>query len=70
MAKKYKTFGKRFCTYCGKEEMYYIDLNGTPVGICKCGNTDWWSSRKTPEDVKARYKDRLKPADVPYLFLD
>ena len=69
MKKRYKVFGQRFCTYCGKDEMYYIDYNGKPLGLCDCGNTDWCSG-ETEADVKKRYGTRLKPADIDILILE
>lgn len=66
---KFRVFGQRFCTYCGTNQMYYIDFNGIPLGICNCGNTDWCDG-KTETEVKKQYGARLKPADIPFLEMD
>lgn len=64
-----KVFGKRFCTYCGKEEMYYItDDGGRPYGVCSCGNEDYCDG-ETVEQVKKRFGAKLKPADIDTLTL-
>lgn len=70
MKKRFKVFGQRFCTYCGKDEMYYIDYNGRPLGLCDCGNVDYCDHDKTEADVKKRYGTRLKPADIDVLILE
>ena len=67
--KRFKTFGQRFCTYCGTTHMYYINLNGRPLGLCDCGNVDWCDG-ETEADVKKRYSTHLKPADVNFLEMD
>lgn len=58
----YEVFGKRFCTYCGGNNMYYfIDEDKKPIGICiKCDNVDYCDG-ETVEDVKKRYGARLLP---------
>lgn len=67
--KKFRTFGQRFCTYCGTTRMYYIDFNGRPLGLCDCGNVDWCDG-ETEEEVKQHYGQRLKPADIEFLEMD
>lgn len=71
MAVKYKTFGQRFCTHCGQTKMYYfIDhINGgIPAGVCTtCDNIDYCDN-ETVEDVKKRFGEALKPADVEYVY--
>ena len=33
-------YAKRFCTYCGTYNMIYATVDGHPIGMCDCGNTD------------------------------
>lgn len=49
--RKFRTFGQRFCTYCGTNQMYYIDFDGSPLGVCNCGNVDWCDN-ETETEVK------------------
>lgn len=66
---RFKTFGQRFCTYCGTTRMYYINFNGNPLGLCDCGNVDWCDG-ETEAEVKKRYGKRLQPADIEFLEMD
>lgn len=64
-----KVFGQRFCTYCGRNKMYYfIDGDGHPFGSCSCGNEDY-CDHETVEQVKQRFGAKLKPADIDTLEL-
>lgn len=67
--KKFKTFGQRFCSYCGTNKMYYINFNGAPLGLRDCGNVDWCDG-KTEAEVKQQYGQHLKPADIDFLEMD
>lgn len=67
--RKFRVFGQRFCTYCGTNQMYYINFNGSPLGLCNCGNIDWCDN-KTETEVKKQYGARLKPADISFLVMD
>ena len=59
-----KVFGMRFCTYCGKTEVYYCEFkDGTVMGVCDCGNTDY-CTRETKDDVIKRFGDRMKTPDI------
>ena len=66
---KFRVFGQRFCTYCGTNKMYYIHFNGSPLGLCDCGNVDWCDG-ETEADVKKRYGARLQSADISFLEMD
>lgn len=63
---RFKTFGQRFCTYCGTNQMYYIHFKGRPLGTCECGNMDWCEG-ETEAEVKKRYGKRLFPANIEFL---
>ena len=68
--KKYVAYAKRFCTYCGKTEMYYCTTEDGPIGVCSCGNTDWCDNM-TEDDIKAQIgKGRLIACDVDIIFED
>ena len=59
-----KVFGMRFCTYCGKTKMYYCEFkDGTVLGTCECGNTDY-CTRETKEDIIKRFGDNMKTPDI------
>lgn len=57
---RYKVFGERFCTYCGGSVVYFIDEDGQPAGVCKCGNVDYCDN-ETVEDVKKRFGSSMHP---------
>lgn len=68
MAKKpttVKAYARRFCTQCGTYNMLYATVDGRPIGMCDCGNTDWCDN-KTEADVKAQIgKDKfMRPCDL------
>lgn len=71
MAKvKTKVFGQRFCTYCGRNAMYYCESEDNSVmGVCDCGNIDY-CDRETKEDVLKRFGDDMKEPDIDVMYFD
>lgn len=68
--KKTKVFGMRFCTYCGKTQMYYCEFeNGTVTGVCDCGNIDYCTG-ETKEDVIKRFGTRLTTPDIDTMYFE
>lgn len=72
---KARVFGKRFCTYCGKTNMYYYtweEEGKTRVfGECftrGCENVDYCDNQ-TEEDIKKWFGDKLKPSSVQFVNL-
>ena len=57
-----RCFGKRFCTYCGKNTMYYYSWKTNNklhlIGECSCGNIDYCDGETTEEEVAQRLKKR------------
>ena len=61
---KAKVFGMRFCTFCGKTNMYYCEFkDGTILGVCDCGNVDY-CTRYTKEDVIKHFGNEMKTPDI------
>lgn len=66
MAKKItvRAYARRFCTYCGTHNLLYATVDGHPLGMCDCGNTDWCDNM-TEADVKRLVAEgKLSPCDI------
>jgi len=57
-------FGKRFCTFCGRNSVHYYKWQEPDgehiIGECftrGCGNVDWCYD-ETEESIKKRFADR------------
>ena len=65
---KARVFGVRFCTYCGKKDMFYYMDGDQPIGACSCGNTDWCDN-ETEADVKKRFGPYLEKTPIKFINL-
>lgn len=67
--RKYPIFGERVCTYCGNTMFYITEDDGSPIGVCDCGNIDYCDN-ETMEDVQKRFGTRLTPSKLDFLYTD